>query len=101
MREIDMFENRLQLKTLQEGLKHKVASVDITPKLVYGTSILTPLDSIHPTRGSCAEMREALCAFRRVHAGLCESERAEFYLPTACAGKLQTRHVSCLPIAAF
>ena len=42
MREIDMFENRLQLKTLQEGLKHKVASVDITPKLVYGTSILTP-----------------------------------------------------------
>ena len=42
MREIDMFENRLQLKTLQEGLKHKVASVDITPKLVYGTLILTP-----------------------------------------------------------
>jgi hypothetical protein len=41
MREIDVFENRLQLKTLREGLKHKVASVDITPKLVYGTSILT------------------------------------------------------------
>ena len=38
MREIDLFENRLQLKTLQEGLKHKVASVDITPNLVHGTS---------------------------------------------------------------
>lgn len=36
MREIDLFENRLQLKTLQEGLKHKVASVDITPNLVHG-----------------------------------------------------------------
>ena len=34
MREIDLFENRLQLKTLQEGLKHKAASVDVTPNLV-------------------------------------------------------------------
>ena len=36
MHEIDLFENRLQLKTLQEGLKHKVSSVDITPNLVHG-----------------------------------------------------------------
>ena len=36
MREIDLFENRLQLKTLQEGLKHKVASIDQTPSLVHG-----------------------------------------------------------------
>jgi len=40
MREIDLFENRLQLKTLQEGLKHKVASVDITPNLVHGMRAL-------------------------------------------------------------
>ena len=39
MREIDLFENRLQLKTLQEGLKHKVASVDITPNLVHGADL--------------------------------------------------------------
>ena len=40
MREIDHFENRLMLKTLQEGLKHKVASVDITPNLVHGMCAL-------------------------------------------------------------
>ena len=36
MREINDFERKLELKTLQEGLKHKAASVDITPSLVHG-----------------------------------------------------------------
>jgi hypothetical protein len=44
MREIDHFENRLMLKTLQEGLKHKVASVDITPNLVHGMCALRSVE---------------------------------------------------------
>jgi len=36
IREINDFERKLELKTLQEGLKHKVASVDITPHMVHG-----------------------------------------------------------------
>ena len=44
MREIDHFENRLMLKTLQEGLKHKVASVSITPNLVHGMCALRSVE---------------------------------------------------------
>lgn len=47
MHEIDLFENRLQLKTLQEGLKHKVASTDITPDLVHGIHPPTAVRTAH------------------------------------------------------
>lgn len=46
MREIDMFENRLQLKILREGFKHKVASVDVPPvHIIYGAASL-PLSTL-------------------------------------------------------
>ena len=51
MREIDLFENRLQLKTLQEGLKHKVASIDQTPGLVHGNQACQHAAGVKEVRG--------------------------------------------------
>eukprot|EP00284_Hemiselmis_tepida_P015049 CAMPEP_0174925588 /NCGR_PEP_ID=MMETSP1355-20121228/8018_1 /TAXON_ID=464990 /ORGANISM="Hemiselmis tepida, Strain CCMP443" /LENGTH=73 /DNA_ID=CAMNT_0016171523 /DNA_START=30 /DNA_END=248 /DNA_ORIENTATION=+ len=41
LHEIDQFERRLEIKTREEGLKHKAAAADMTPMMVTGASRVT------------------------------------------------------------
>uniref|UniRef100_A0A7S1HHL6 C2 domain-containing protein n=2 Tax=Hemiselmis andersenii TaxID=464988 RepID=A0A7S1HHL6_HEMAN len=41
LHEIDQFERRLEIKTREEGLKHKAAATDMTPNMVTGASRVT------------------------------------------------------------
>ena len=65
MREIDLFENRLQLKTLQEGLKHKVASIDQTPSLVHGNEACQHAAGENEERGQGAAVLTMRVVCRR------------------------------------